>query len=95
MEGETVEPGELLYLGMQRTTIDIHCNAETQVLLVGGEPFAEDILVWWNFVARTPEEIRTATENWNAGREFGEVPNTPLAPLKAPDLTGLSLKAKR
>ncbi|MFN3582094.1 MAG: pirin family protein [Pseudomonas sp.] len=95
VEGETVEPGELLYLGLQRTAIDVSCDAETQVLLVGGEPFAEDILVWWNFVARTPEEIRTATDNWNAGREFGEVPGTPLAPLKAPDLTGLSLKAKR
>ncbi|MCH8544549.1 MAG: pirin family protein [Alcanivorax sp.] len=92
VEGEVVEPGMLLYLGQGRDTVEIGCDGEAQLLLVGGEPFAEDILVWWNFVARTPEEIRTATENWNAGRGFGEVKGTPLAPLKAPSLAGLSIK---
>ena len=93
VEGEKVEPGVLLYLGQSRDAVTIECDGETQLLLVGGAPFGEDILVWWNFVARTPEEIRAATEDWNAGR-FGEVENTALAPLKAPDLAGLTLKAK-
>jgi quercetin 2,3-dioxygenase len=95
VEGERVVPGMLLYLGQGREAVDIACDEEAQLLLVGGEPFAEDILVWWNFVARSAEEIRAATEDWNAGRGFGEVKGTALAPLTAPDLAGLDLKAKR
>jgi hypothetical protein len=29
--------------------------------------------MWWNFVARTTEEIMAAREDWRAGRRFGEV----------------------
>lgn len=94
VEGESVEPGMLLYLGLGREGLTIECDDEAQLLLVGGEPFEEDILVWWNFVARTQEEIRTATENWNSGHGFGTVDRSSLAPLKAPDISGLSLKSK-
>ncbi|HST66898.1 MAG TPA: pirin-like C-terminal cupin domain-containing protein, partial [Mycobacteriales bacterium] len=45
-----------------------------RVLLLGGVPFGEPILMWWNFVARTREEITGAYAQWKAedGR-FGEV----------------------
>lgn len=39
-----------------------------QRLLIGGAPFGESILMWWNFVARTPDEIRTAREAPYVGR---------------------------
>ena len=29
--------------------------------------------MWWNFVARTTDEIVAAREDWQAGRRFGEV----------------------
>ena len=29
--------------------------------------------MWWNFVARTPDEIRQARDDWEAHRRFGEV----------------------
>ena len=29
--------------------------------------------MWWNFVARSTEEIVAAREDWVAGRRFGEV----------------------
>ena len=52
-------------------------------LLIGGAPFGETVLMWWNFVARTTEEIVAAREDWQAGRRFGEVrayagPRVPL-----------------
>ena len=31
------------------------------------------LLMWWNFVARTPDEIREARDGWQAGRRFGAV----------------------
>jgi hypothetical protein len=44
-----------------------------RALLLGGAPFDETILMWWNFVARTTEEIVAAREDWQAGRRFGDV----------------------
>ncbi|GAC1662710.1 MAG: pirin family protein [Steroidobacteraceae bacterium] len=91
--GEMLVPGTLLYIGTGRDAIDISCGAATRLILIGGTPFREDILLWWNFVARTPEEILQATREWNAGRRFGSVHGSPSAPLVAPDPAGLSLRA--
>ena len=37
-----------------------------QLLLIGGEPFNEPIVMWWNFIARTHEEIVAMREAWNS-----------------------------
>lgn len=92
VEGETIEPGTLLYLGFGRHSISIQCDAASQLLLIGGEPFKETILMWWNFVARSPEEMIRATEDWNAQKHFPEVKNSPLKRLIAPDPSGLHLR---
>lgn len=91
--GQHIVPGELLYLGTGRDEIDISSDDAARVLLIGGAPFGEDILLWWNFVARTQEELAEATEDWNAGRRFGEVSGTDLPHLIAPDISGLRLRA--
>ena len=41
-------------------------TAGGRVLLIGGPPFPETILMWWNFVARTPEEIAEARADWES-----------------------------
>jgi hypothetical protein len=63
-----------------------------RVLLIGGVPFGEDILVWWNFVARTRGEMAEATRDWNQGR-FGAVLGSPSPPLVAPEVAGLKLRS--
>jgi redox-sensitive bicupin YhaK (pirin superfamily) len=90
--GEKLAPGTLLYIGSGRNSIDISCRAAARLILIGGTPFHEDILLWWNFVARTPEEIGQATRDWNAGQRFGKVHGSPSRPLVAPDLAGLHLR---
>jgi len=35
-------------------------------MLLGGEPFREPIHMWWNFVARSHEEITAAYRAWQA-----------------------------
>lgn len=92
VQGERLAPGTLLYLGSGREQLGLRCDSGARLLLLGGEPFKEQILLWWNFVARTQEEMIAATENWNAGRHFGEVKGSPSPRLIAPDLSGLSLK---
>jgi redox-sensitive bicupin YhaK (pirin superfamily) len=92
VEGEPLAPGTLLYLDCGRRSLSLRCAASTRLLLIGGEPFKEEILLWWNFVARTQGEMSAATADWNAGRRFGTVEGSPSPRLIAPDLAGLTLK---
>jgi hypothetical protein len=61
--------------------------------VIGGEPFGERLLMWWNFVARNGEEITQARGDWAAGR-FPEVHGYPGAPLAAPPLPPVPLKPR-
>jgi hypothetical protein len=49
--------------------------------------------VWWNFVARSGEEIARAREDWAAGR-FRAVHGYPGHPLAAPPLPDVPLKPR-
>jgi quercetin 2,3-dioxygenase len=91
VEGERLEPGTLLYLGTGRERISLACDAAARLLLIGGQPFEEEVLLWWNFVGRSPQEIAQATQDWNEGDRFGEVRGSPSPRLVAPALAGFSL----
>ncbi|MGB5132615.1 MAG: pirin family protein [Steroidobacteraceae bacterium] len=92
LNGALLEPGTLLYLGTGRTSLDLASPAASRMLLIGGTPFGEEILLWWNFVARTPAEMEAATHDWIEGRRFGQVHGASGKPLVAPDLKGLHLR---
>lgn len=78
----------LYYLGTGRDEVCLRLEPgrRPRALLLGGLPLAETILMWWNFVARTREEIVAAREDWQAGRRFGEVRAYAGARLEAPAL---------
>ena len=74
--------------------------------MLGGPPFGEQIVMWWNFVARTHEEIVEFREEWQhqvegvnhgqdvrAGR-FGIVSDEPLPPIPAPALPNARLRSR-
>jgi quercetin 2,3-dioxygenase len=84
-EGIGLEPGRLLYLPPGRERASLAAPAGSCVLLLGGTPLGEPLLMWWNFVARTPEEIAAATAGWRAG-EFGDVGGYAGNPLPAQPL---------
>jgi quercetin 2,3-dioxygenase len=90
--GEMLAPGALLYFGPGRDRLVIDAPAPTRLLLIGGEPLGEEILLWWNFVGRSFEEMEQATRDWVAGGRFGRVEGARGAPLVAPDLAGLRLR---
>lgn len=56
------------------------------MILLGGEPFEEPILMWWKFVARNRGEIDAAFASWAAQDDrFGRVRSSlPLIPARAP-----------
>ena len=74
VDGVAVEPGVLAYLGLGRDECALVTEAPARALLLGGVPFPEPILMWWNFVGRTRQEISEARRQWSAddGR-FGHV----------------------
>lgn len=90
IENQRLEDRVLYYLGTRRSDMTLTSADGARVLLVGGPPFPEPILMWWNFVARTPDEIREARSDWEAHRRFGEVPAYSGPRLPAPDLVRLA-----
>ena len=90
IDGEPLEPRRLYYIGTQRKSVCFGSRGGGRVLFLGGPPFPETILMWWNFVARTPEEIAAARDDWQAGRRFGEVLAYKGPRLEAPELARLA-----
>ncbi|HEX7797042.1 MAG TPA: pirin family protein [Vicinamibacterales bacterium] len=90
LEGQSLDPGVLYYLGTQRTEMRLASREGSRTLLIGGQPFSETILMWWNFVARTTDEIRQARDDWEAHRRFGEVTKYNGPRLNAPELAKLA-----
>jgi redox-sensitive bicupin YhaK (pirin superfamily) len=84
IDGRTVEPGELAYLGSGRSELELRSTGDGRALLVGGEPFPERVLMWWNFVARTRAEIDGARSGWEQHDERFAAVTTPLARIPAP-----------
>ena len=66
LDGQEVPPGPLGYLGTGRTALEVEALPDTRFILIGGEPFQEELLMWWNFVGRTHEEVEQAREDWEA-----------------------------
>jgi hypothetical protein len=86
LEGQPLEARVLYVLGAGREGAAFSSVAGCRLLLIGGPPFPETILMWWNFVARTPEEIAEARADWEGHRRFGEVQGYPRPRLAAPEL---------
>lgn len=77
LDGQMIEPGHLAYLGTGRAEISLAARQPTWALLLGGVPFDEEVLMWWNFVARTRAEIIEAHRAWMAADDrFGRVDST-------------------
>ncbi|MEO6144765.1 MAG: pirin family protein [Dermatophilaceae bacterium] len=95
--GKDVRAGQAIYLGTDRDDLDLELTADARVLLLGGAPFEEEIVMWWNFVARSHEEIEQARSQWNAGGDlrFGEVSHYPGPErLRAPELPNVRLRPR-
>ena len=84
LENQSLSPGALHYLGTQRAGMELSAEDSARAVLIGGAPFGEPIIIWWNFVARTAQEIQVAREDWEQHRRFGEVSAYKGERLKAP-----------
>ncbi|MEV4742914.1 pirin family protein [Streptomyces sp. NPDC049555] len=95
VDGVRPAPGSMLYLGCGRTELPLRASVDSAFMLLGGEPFEERIVMWWNFVGRGHDEIVRAREEWMAGpARFGEVHGYEGARLAAPALPPVPLKPR-
>lgn len=95
VDGVGIDPGTMLYLGCGRDHLDVRSDGGGAVMLLGGEPFEEEIVMWWNFIGRTGEEIAAYREAWEAEQQrFGAVHGYEGDRLAAPPLPGVPLKAR-
>jgi quercetin 2,3-dioxygenase len=78
VDGTIVRPGHLAYLGEGREECGLAAAREpARCLLFGGPPFPEPVTMWWNFVARTRDEITAAHQDWvRSTARFGHVAST-------------------
>jgi len=89
-EQSPLQSGKLYVLGAGRSSASLHSKGGGRVLLLGGPPFGEEILMWWNCVARTPDEIREAKAHWDSHSRFGQVTAYEGPRLEAPQLGKLA-----
>jgi len=83
---DIVEPGWLALVPPGGEVVPVEVADEAaRFLLLGGEPLGEPIEIWWNFVARSKEEITEAWRAWQGHDEdwFGPVPSQ-LSRIDAP-----------
>ena len=94
--GPSWRRGELLYLGIARDHIEVTSADGATLFVLGGEPFPDDIVMWWNFVGRDHDEIVEAREEWEArSSRFGQVVDHGDERIPAPPLPGVRLTPRR
>ncbi|HIZ99027.1 MAG TPA: pirin family protein [Candidatus Janibacter merdipullorum] len=107
VDGQDLETAEVGYLSPGRTHITLRSRTGARLLLIGGEPLGEQIVMWWNFVGRSHEDVVAAREQWMAeiadgadpdpvtgGERFGPFAEGQPAPLPAPALPGGRLRPR-
>jgi redox-sensitive bicupin YhaK (pirin superfamily) len=110
VDGHDLKPSELAHVEAGHTTLTITAHDEARLLLLGGPPFGEAIVMWWNFIGRSHEEIEGYRREWqeqitadgsvvDSGREVADgrfgVVDLDLAPIPAPVLPHVRLKERR
>jgi redox-sensitive bicupin YhaK (pirin superfamily) len=98
-----VARGELAYLPTGRDRLTIASGDQPlRALLIGGEPLGEHILMWWNFVGRSHEEVVEFRRQWQAeviagedrnGR-FGHLGGFDGHALPAPEMPNVRLRPR-
>ncbi|ATZ65492.1 MULTISPECIES: pirin family protein [Acinetobacter] len=85
VNGHDLNSDNMVVLEPGISQIEVELPKGSRLLLIGGEPFESPILLWWNLVGRTQEELKTATEQWiNQDARFGTIPDYDGPRLEAP-----------
>ena len=69
LEGVPVPKDAIGYTGIGARTLRVtnDGDAAARLVLLGGTPFAEELVMFWNFLGRSSEEIQRFRDEWQAG----------------------------
>ncbi|WP_046494723.1 pirin family protein [Streptomyces odonnellii] len=98
MAGTLLRPAELGYLARGSDTLTLANDTYTpaRAVLLGGTPFEEEIVMWWNFIGRDHQDIVEAREAWeNASDRFGSVSGYDGDRLPAPALPNATITPRK
>ena len=114
VDGVLLERTAMSYLGLGRDELTFRAvptgptgppgspEEPAVLMLLGGEPFDEEIVMWWNFIGRSHDDIVQYRSDWqhdvidggDASGRFGTVADYPGAALPAPALPTVRLKPR-
>jgi redox-sensitive bicupin YhaK (pirin superfamily) len=95
LAGEEIEVSSLKYLAQGETQVELETRQGAVVMLLGGVPFAEKILMWWNFIGRSHEEVELARAQWNAREDrFGSFEDQIGGWIPAPEMPSVRLQPR-
>lgn len=95
--GARLERGDLGIVDAGLTDLTVVAESPTRAVLLGGTPYDEAIVMWWNFIGRDHDEIVAIRDEWQSRSErFGEVDGYAgrLSWLPAPELPGGRLRSR-
>ena len=90
--GEPLAAHELGLLVTGADALELTAHEKTRLLLLGGPPFGERIVMWWNYIGRDHDEVVAYRADWEALLETGKndrfrLPqDDPRDPLHSPPL---------
>ncbi len=101
----TAAPGEIAFAptGSDRLHVVAGPGEDARLLLLGGRPLGEQIVMWWNFIGRSHDEVLAFREAWQRERadsedagdtRFGTFPTEWDTTLPAPELPHLRLRSR-
>lgn len=95
--GTALERGDLGIVDAGPTELTVVASEPTRIVLLGGTPYDEAIVMWWNFIGRDHDEIVAFREEWQSRSDrFGDVDGYAgrLSWLPAPELPGGRLRSR-
>lgn len=99
VDGTPIASADLAIIDPGPPTVTLEAGAEgARLLMLGGEPFTDEVVMWWNFMAPDREGILRAREEWEAHSDrFGAVGDYDGkgSRLPAPPIPGVRLKPRR
>jgi redox-sensitive bicupin YhaK (pirin superfamily) len=100
VDGKPLEAHELGFVEPGSSSIELVATEDTRILLIGGPPFGEQIVMWWNFIGREHDEVVAYRAEWESrldsgvGRRFALSEGDPLDPLHAPALPNARMRKR-
>jgi redox-sensitive bicupin YhaK (pirin superfamily) len=93
--GQRMEISSLHYFEVGKAELEIIVSKTATMVLLGGEPLQEKILMWWNFIGRTHEDIALARSQWNKREDrSASFEDNVGGWIPAPDLPSVHLKPR-